>query len=69
MLLRTAPDAGFITKRQENNAREAIRSREAAARLILKCDSAVLVGISNMAPALTFLGCQTVCVEGHGDGG
>lgn len=40
------PDAGFINQTHENNGLKAIRSTEAAPRLILKCDNTVLVGIA-----------------------
>jgi len=40
------PDAGFINRTHENNGLKAIRSTEAALRLILKCDNTVLRGIA-----------------------
>jgi len=42
------PDAGFINQTHENNGLKAIRSTEAALRLILKCDNTVLVGIATL---------------------
>lgn len=48
VLFRIMPDARFIKQKQENNGLKAIRSTEAAARLILKCDNTVLVGISTL---------------------
>lgn len=64
------PDAGFIKEKQENNGLKAIRSTEAAVRLILKCDNTVLVGISTLLYFWHFSAArQAGCVEDHCDQG
>lgn len=64
------PAAGFIKQRQENNGVEVIRSSEAAARLILKCDNTGLVGISTLFHFWHFSSArQAGCVEEHCDQG
>ena len=70
VLFRIMPDAGFIKQKQENNGLKAIRSTEAAVRLILKCDNTILGGISTLphfwhASAAR----QAGCVEAHCDWG
>ena len=70
VLFKIMPDAGFIKQKQGNNGLKVIRSTEAAARLILKRDNTVLVGISTLLHFWHFSPArQAGCVEEHCDQG